>query len=144
MCQRAEALDLYGTVDGAICCLDSLNHITDYADFSSALQRVGLFLEKGRLFIFDVNTVYKHKHVLADNTYIIEENGVYCAWQNFTDEESLVTDIVLDFSKKKTAFIGGSAKNFQNVRIQKKKLKTQLRKPVLKYWLCLTILRAIR
>ena len=77
LCQRAEALDLYGTVDGAICCLDSLNHITDYADFSSALQRVGLFLEKGRLFIFDVNTVYKHKHVLADNTYIIEENGVY-------------------------------------------------------------------
>ena len=84
----------------AICCLDSLNHITDYADFSSALQRVGLFLEKGRLFIFDVNTVYKHKYVLADNTYIIEENGIYCAWQNFTDEESLVTDIVLDFFKQ--------------------------------------------
>lgn len=100
LCQRAEYLDLYGTVDGAICCLDSLNHITDYADFSSALQRVGLFLEKGRLFIFDVNTVYKHKHVLADNTYIIEENGVYCAWQNFTDEESHVTDIVLDFFKE--------------------------------------------
>jgi hypothetical protein len=29
LCQKAEELDLYGTVDGAICCLDSLNHITD-------------------------------------------------------------------------------------------------------------------
>ena len=38
--------------------------------------------------------------MLADNTYIIEENGVYCAWQNFTDKESLVTDIVLDFFKE--------------------------------------------
>ena len=30
LCQKAEELDLYGTVDGAVCCLDSLNHITDY------------------------------------------------------------------------------------------------------------------
>lgn len=30
LCQSAEELDLYGTVDGAVCCLDTLNHITDY------------------------------------------------------------------------------------------------------------------
>ena len=29
LCQKAEELDLYGTVDGAICCMDSLNHITN-------------------------------------------------------------------------------------------------------------------
>ena len=30
LCQPAEELELYGTVDGAVCLLDSLNHITDY------------------------------------------------------------------------------------------------------------------
>lgn len=97
ICQRAEELDLYGTVDGAVCCLDSLNHITDYSLFCKAVERVALFLENERLFIFDVNTVYKHKTVLADNTFIIEQDGVYCVWQNNTDTEALVTDIALDF-----------------------------------------------
>ena len=55
ICQKAQELELYGTVDGAICCLDSLNHITDYGDFCTALKKVSMFLEKDRLFIFDVN-----------------------------------------------------------------------------------------
>lgn len=97
LCQKAEELDLYGTVDGAICCLDSLNHITDYKTLCTAISRVSLFLEKKRLFIFDVNTVFKHKNILADNTYVIEEDGVYCVWQNETDPETLITDIMLDF-----------------------------------------------
>ena len=29
LCQKAEELDLYGTVDGAVCCLDSRNAIPD-------------------------------------------------------------------------------------------------------------------
>jgi ubiquinone/menaquinone biosynthesis C-methylase UbiE len=70
LCQDAAKLDLYGTVDGAICCLDSLNHITDYDKFCEAVSRVSLFLEKDRLFIFDVNTVYKHKEVLGNNTFV--------------------------------------------------------------------------
>ena len=97
ICQRAENLELYGTVDGAVCCLDSLNHITDYTLFCRAIERVALFLEEERLFIFDVNTVYKHKTVLADNTFIIDQDGVYCVWQNITDKKSAVTDIILDF-----------------------------------------------
>ena len=63
----------------------------------AARIRVSLFLEAGRLFIFDVNTVFKHKFILADNTFIIEQNGVFCTWQNSTDEETNITDISLDF-----------------------------------------------
>ena len=97
LCQKAEELDLYGTVDGAVCCLDSLNHITDYRKLCTAIERATLFLETDRLFIFDVNTVYKHKYMLADNTFIIEQNGVYCVWRNETDPKTLITDIALDF-----------------------------------------------
>lgn len=96
LCQDAAELDLYGTVDGAICCLDSLNHITDYGDFCNAIARVSLFLEKDRLFIFDLNTEYKHSCVLGNNTFVIDTDSVYCVWQNEYDGNRTV-EINLDF-----------------------------------------------
>lgn len=97
LCQRAEELDLYGTVDGAICCMDSLNHITDIKNLKMAISKVSLFLEKNCLFIFDVNTVYKHENILADNIFVIDEDGIYCVWQNEFDRQTLTTHIYLDF-----------------------------------------------
>ena len=96
LCQDATQLDLYGTVDGAICCLDSLNHITDYENFCKAIERVSLFLEKDRLFIFDLNTEYKHSEVLGNNTFVIDTDDVYCVWQNEYDGKHTV-EINLDF-----------------------------------------------
>lgn len=97
LCQDAASLDLYGTVDGAICCLDSLNHITDYNDFCQAIARVSLFLEKDRLFIFDVNTPYKHKEILGNNTFVMDTDDVYCVWQNEFSESDNTVEINLDF-----------------------------------------------
>ncbi len=97
LCQRADELDLYGTVDGAICCLDSINHITDYEELSNAFKKVSLFLEEDKLFIFDVNTPYKHEKVLADNTFVIEEDNLFCVWDNNYDEDTKITNINLDF-----------------------------------------------
>lgn len=96
LCQDAAELDLYGTVDGVICCLDSLNHITDYEQFCNAIARVSLFLEKDRLFIFDLNTIYKHRCVLGNNTFVIDTDDVYCVWQNDFDGKDTV-EINLDF-----------------------------------------------
>ena len=100
LCQKAEELDLYGTVDGAICCLDSLNHITDYRDFCKALKRIALFLEEGSLFIFDLNTEYKHKSVLGDNVFVIDNGDVYCVWANSFNKKDCSVDIALDFFVK--------------------------------------------
>lgn len=96
LCQDAAELDLYGTIDGAICCLDSLNHITDYEKFCKALERVSLFLEKDRLFIFDLNTEHKHSTVLGNNTFVIDSDEVYCVWQNEYKDNNIV-EINLDF-----------------------------------------------
>ena len=43
LCQKAEELDLYGTVDGAICCLDSVNHITKKDMLQSAFDKIARF-----------------------------------------------------------------------------------------------------
>ena len=97
LCQKAEELDLYGTVDGAICCMDSINHITDKKVLSKALKKISLFLEKDKLFIFDVNTPYKHREILGNNTFVFEEEGVFCVWQNNYNKKRCETAIKLDF-----------------------------------------------
>ncbi len=95
LCQAGEELDLYGTVDGAICMLDSINHIANPQTLAAALERVALFLEPGRVVVFDVNTPYKHREILADNTFVLEDEDVYCVWQNTTEED--LTQIDIDF-----------------------------------------------
>ncbi len=97
LCQNAAELELYGTVDGAICCLDSINHIIDKEELQSAFCKVSLFLEPQRLFIFDVNTLYKHKNVLGNETFVLEDGGVFCSWRNNFLEDENITEINLDF-----------------------------------------------
>lgn len=97
LCQSAEELDLYGTVDGAVCCLDSLNHIIDEDELKRSIERIALFLEPERLFIFDVNTLYKHRSVLSGTTFAAETDNVFCVWQNSECDEDGIVDISLDF-----------------------------------------------
>lgn len=98
LCQKAQELDLYGTVDGAVCCMDSVNHIIEYDELCRSFEKVALFLEKNRLFIFDVNTEYKHKEVLGNNTFVLEKENVLCVWQNQCDD-GIYVDMCLDFFK---------------------------------------------
>ena len=128
LAQTASELDLYGTVDGAICCLDSINHITDPAELFKLFKKIALFLEKDRLFIFDVNTVYKHKNILADNTFVIEEDGVFCTWQNFLCDDGKTVDIYLDFFKEQNGAYTRFSDNFSERAYTDKELKTMLTK----------------
>lgn len=102
LCQDATELDLYGTVDGAVCLMDSLNHITDYTGFCEAVKRVSLFLEKDRLFIFDLNTEYKAEKILGNNTFIFEEDDVFLSWQNGYDKNERINTVFLDFFERKS------------------------------------------
>ena len=82
LCQSAENLDLYGTVDGAVACLDTLNHITDYEELERSIAKISLFLEPKRLFIFDVNSFYKHKKVLSGKKFVYDNGEKLCIWKN--------------------------------------------------------------
>ena len=59
LCQPMEKLDLYGTIDACVCCLDSVNYVTSPKKLQKAFERVHLFLMPGGLFLFDVNTPEK-------------------------------------------------------------------------------------
>ena len=44
LCQKAEELDLFGTIDCAVCCLDTINHIDSLEKVEKAISLVSLFL----------------------------------------------------------------------------------------------------
>ncbi|HHV31100.1 class I SAM-dependent DNA methyltransferase [Caproiciproducens sp. LBM24188] len=96
LCQDMLRLDLFGTVDTVICALDSVNHLNGENEVLKAFQRVSLFLNPDGYFVFDVNTIYKHKHILANNVFIYDTDSVYCVWQNHLNEKNCRVGITLD------------------------------------------------
>ena len=57
-------------------------------------------MNPGGLFVFDVNSPYKHRSVLADNTFVYDLEDVYCVWQNSTDRRTCRTRVDIDFFEK--------------------------------------------
>lgn len=112
LCQRMQELDLYGTVDAAVCSLDSINHLTDEEDVRRTFERLRLFVAPGGVFIFDVNTVYKHKNVLGDNAFVYEYPDVFCVWQNSFNGQDNTVDIELDFFEKSGETYKRRSENF--------------------------------
>ena len=78
--QSMESLDLYGTIDACVCCLDSVNYVTRPALLRRAFGRVCLFLMPGGLFLFDINTPEKLRG-LDGQMFIDETDDAYCVWR---------------------------------------------------------------
>ena len=100
LCQDMTELDMFGTIDVTVCALDSLNHLCDLDAIKKTIGRVSLFCEPEGLFIFDVNTPYKHKNVLGNNTFVYDLDDVYCVWQNTYTEKDNRVEIALDLFEK--------------------------------------------
>lgn len=77
--QPLQELDLYGTVDAAICALDSINYIAP-EDLRPIFERIHLFLEPGGVLVFDINTPAKLKN-LDGEIFIDETEDVFCVWR---------------------------------------------------------------
>ena len=98
LCQDIAALDLYGTVRAAVSTFDTLNHIGPLPRLRQAVCRASLFIEPGGVFVFDVNTPYKHEVLLADHVYEIEADDAYCVWSNRYDAAAGCTHISIEIS----------------------------------------------
>ena len=127
LCQKMEALDLYGTIDTCISTLDSLNHITDKATLQAAFDKVALFMNPGGMFVFDVNTVYKHQKILGNNTFVYDTDEVYCVWQNSLKENNIV-NIELDLFEKADGVYTRHSERFKERAYEIDELKKMLKK----------------
>ena len=97
LCQDMCRLDLYGTVDVTVCALDSINHLPSRRALEEAFARVALFTAPGGLFLFDVNTAYKHREVLGNSVFVFDTDEVFCTWQNQYTARDDTIEMTLDF-----------------------------------------------
>lgn len=106
LCQDLAQLDLYGTLRGAVSTFDVFSHMPRQ-QLLLALQKVHLFLEPGGVLLFDVNTPYKHRQILANNHFVVEAgDGILCRWNNsyLAENESVCVEIEVE-QKGKTMCI---------------------------------------
>lgn len=128
LCQRMQELDLYGTVDVTICALDSLNHLTELKDLQETFRRVSLFTNPGGLFLFDVNTLHKHREILANSTFFYDEPGAACVWQNtFIEPDTVQIDLDF-FIEAKNGLYRRAGEQFQERAYEEAALRSILKK----------------
>lgn len=95
--QDMTEFELYGTVDAIISSLDSINYITEDGGLEKLFKLCENYLNPGGIMIFDINSEYKLKEVLGNNTFVSEEDDIYYVWQNSFDEEEKICSFILDF-----------------------------------------------
>ena len=111
LCQKMQSIDLYGTVDTVFCTLDSLNHLKNGEELEKVFSKVSFFMDPGGYFLFDMNTLYKHREVLGNETFVYETEDVYCVWQNRCHKDGKV-DIQLDFFQPENGMYARSTERF--------------------------------
>jgi ubiquinone/menaquinone biosynthesis C-methylase UbiE len=78
--QSMPRLDLNDTVDAAICCMDSLNYLTQPREVKRTLERLRLFVSPGGALVFDVHALPKLE-AMDGQTYLDEDGDVFCVWR---------------------------------------------------------------
>ena len=101
LCQDASLLDLYGTVDAAVCTLDGMNYIPPDA-LQEVFRRLHLFVRPGGLLIFDIRTP-EFLRSLDGSVFVDETDDVLCLWRADFDEELSAIVYGMDiFSRRKS------------------------------------------
>ena len=93
--QSMPKLDLYGTVDAAICCLDSINYLTSPRDVQRTFARLHLFVAPGGLLVFDINSIAKLRS-LDGQVFLDETEDIYCVWRTEFQNRSRICTYWMD------------------------------------------------
>ncbi len=113
--QSMDEFELYGTVGTIVCCLDSVNYLLDEKRLNKMFKLCNNYLDPDGLLIFDINTEYKFKNILADNIYTYDNDDIFYVWENDFCEEKKLCDFYLTFFVKEN----GCYKRFDEVHTEK-------------------------
>ena len=83
-----------------ICCFfDVLNYIKNLDEIELFLQNAKKQMNENSILMFDVNSEYKLKEYLGNNTFVVEEDDIYYVWRNSLYKKYI--DFEIDFFIKK-------------------------------------------
>lgn len=101
ICQELCELDLYGTVDAAVCSLDGMNYVPP-EELPELFRRLRLFVEPDGLILFDLNTPERLKS-LDGEIFVDEADDLLCLWRAEFDEDEGCLVYGMDiFSKERS------------------------------------------
>lgn len=83
--------------DCVISICDSINYITEKEDLLKTFKNVWNHLENGGIFIFDINSYYKLKYIIGNNTFVEDQEDVFYTWQNYYDLNKDICEFYLTF-----------------------------------------------
>ena len=91
LCQDMREFELYGTVRAIVSVCDSMNYVLEEEAFLDILTAAAEnYLDYGGLFLFDLNTEYKYRMLLGEQT--IAENrgeGSFISENSYDEEEKI-------------------------------------------------------
>ena len=90
--QDMKEMELYGTVRAFVSCCDSVNYLLTGEELLTTFKLVNNYLDSKGLFIFDMNTTYKYKELLADNVFAENRDDASFIWENFYDEDEKINE----------------------------------------------------
>ena len=99
ICQPMQRLRLPYQVDWVVCCLDSLNYVTEPEHCRQALKRVYDALAEGGALIFDINSVEKLMG-LDGQVFLDENEDTYCVWRAEFDREENICYYGMDLFQR--------------------------------------------
>ncbi len=114
--QDMREFELYGTVRAVVSVCDSMNYLMEYEDLVDVFRLANNYLDPGGIMIFDMNTPYKYRKVLGEQTIAENREEGSFIWENYYDEEEQVNEYDL------TLFIreeGGLYRKYQETHYQR-------------------------
>lgn len=90
--QDMREFELYGTVRAVVSICDSMNYLLNYEDLIQVFRLVNNYLDPGGVFIFDLNTEYKYRELLSNNTFAEDREKSSFIWNNFYDEGERINE----------------------------------------------------
>lgn len=93
--QDMREFELYGTVKAVVSICDSINYILEEEELKKVFSLVNNYLDPGGIFIFDMNTTFKYREVMADYTIAENRDNGSFIWENFYHEEERINEYAL-------------------------------------------------
>ena len=83
--------------DAIVSICDSINYIINEKDLKNTFINVYEHLEDNGIFIFDINSYYKLKNIIGNNTFIEDREDLFYTWQNDYDITTNICNFYLSF-----------------------------------------------
>ena len=117
--QDMREFELYGTVRAVVSVCDSVNYITEPEDLKEVFRLVNNYLDPGGVFLFDFNTEYKYREVLADNTFAEDRGECSFIWDNYYYEDERINEYDLTLFIRENAGGGELYRKYMETHYQR-------------------------